>query len=331
MTQLTRRRLFATAAAAGAATAVGSFNLTPSKAAAPSADKQAAGVYRYKVGGYEVTQISDGSRTAPMPDGFIVNATKEQANAGVAEAYMPAGQITIPFNPMVINTGSKLIMIDTGNGPGAYAATKGAVGQTHTNLAAAGIDRNAVDMVIISHFHGDHINGLRLADGGLAFPNAEIKVPAVEWAFWMDDANLSKANGFNKGQFPNPKKIFAGIENKVTKYEWGKEIAPGITSIATPGHTPGHTSFNVASGNAHIVVQSDVCNNPAVFMHHADWQAAFDNDPNMTIATRKKFYDMLAAEKSTVVGYHFSFPAVGHVEKDGANYRLVPVVWNPSL
>jgi glyoxylase-like metal-dependent hydrolase (beta-lactamase superfamily II) len=331
MTQFTRRHLFATAAAVGAATAVAPFNVTPAKAAAPTAGKQAAGFYRYKVGDYEVTQISDGARTFPMPDGFIVNATKDQANAGVAEAYMPAGQMTIPFNPMVVNTGSKLIMIDTGNGPVAFDQSKGAVGQTHANLAAAGIDRNAVDMVIISHFHGDHINGLRLSDGGEAFPNAQILVPSVEWAFWMDDANLSKANGFNKGQFPNPKKIFAGLEKKVAKFEWGKEIAPGITSISTPGHTPGHTSFRLASGNAHLIVQSDVCNNPSVFMRHAEWQAAFDNDPNLTIATRKKFFDMLAADKSTVAGYHFSFPSVGHVEKDGANYRLVPVVWNPSI
>jgi glyoxylase-like metal-dependent hydrolase (beta-lactamase superfamily II) len=331
MTQLTRRSLFATAVAAGAATAVAPFNFTPAKAAAPSAGKQVAGFYRYKVGDYEVTQISDGARTFPMPDGFIVNATKDQANAGVAEAYMPAGQMTIPFNPMVVNTGNKLIMIDTGNGPAAFDQSKGAVGQTHANLAAAGIDRNAIDMVIISHFHGDHINGLRLTDGGEAFPNAQILVPSVEWAFWMDDANLSKANGFNKGQFPNPKKVFAGIEKKVVKFEWGKEVAPGITSIATPGHTPGHTSFRLASDNAHLIVQGDVCNNPSVFMHHADWQAAFDNDPNLTIATRKKFFDMLAADKSTVAGYHFSFPSVGHVEKDGANYRLVPVVWNPSI
>lgn len=329
--QMTRRKLFASAAAATAAATLTPLMAHDAKAAPTPAGKQAAGVYRYKVGDYEVTQISDGARTAPIPDGFIVNATKEQAIAGAAEAYMPEGQMTIPFNPMVINTGSKLIMIDTGNGPGAFAATKGAVGQAHSNLEAAGIDRNAIDMVIISHFHGDHINGLRLTDGGLAFPNAEIKVPAPEWAFWMDDANQVKANKFNAAQFANPKKIFAGLENKVTKFEWGKEVAPGIISVSTPGHTPGHTSFTVASGNAHIMVQGDVCNNPTVFMHHADWQAAFDNDPNLTIATRKKFFDMLAADKSTVVGYHFSFPSVGHVEKDGANYRMVPVLWNPSI
>jgi glyoxylase-like metal-dependent hydrolase (beta-lactamase superfamily II) len=329
--QLTRRNLLSGAAAIGATTIAPSTMLSPARAAAPPAGKQVAGVYRYKVGDYEVTQIADGARTFTMPDGFILNASKDQANAGVAEAYMPAGQMTIPFNPMVVNTGSKVILIDTGNGPGAYAASKGAVGQTHTNLAAAGIDLKSIDIVLISHFHGDHINGLRLADGELAFPNAELMVPALEWAFWMDDANMSKANPFNKNAFPIPKKIFAGLESKVTKFEWGKEVAPGITSVATPGHTPGHTSFVVASGSSRIMVQGDVCNNPSVFMRHADWQAAFDNDPNMTIATRKNFFDMTVAEKLTLVGYHFSFPSVGHVEKDGANYRLVPVLWNPVI
>ena len=109
-----------------------------------------------------------------------------------------------------------------------------------------------------------------------------------------------------------------------------KEVAPGITSVATPGHTPGHTSFVVASGPKKIFVQSDVTNIPDLFVRHADWQAAFDNDPNLTIATRRKVYDMAAAEKLTVVGYHWPYPCIGHVEKDGTGYRLVPVAWDPN-
>src|SRR5580704_19260541 len=118
MTQLTRRSLFATAAAAGAATAVAPFNFTPAKAAAPPAGKQAAGFYRYKVGDYEVTSINDGSRSFPIPDGFVKNVSKEEALAAAEAAYMPKGQVTVPFNPQIINTGSKLVLIDAGYGPG---------------------------------------------------------------------------------------------------------------------------------------------------------------------------------------------------------------------
>ena len=329
MIQLTRRDLLA----GTATTAALSIGLTPSelRAATPLAGKQAPGFYRYKVGDFEVTQIADGARTFPMPDTFVINQKKEDALAAAEAAYMPKGQVTIPFNPMVINTGSKLVVIDTGNGLGAFEQSKGVVGQMNANMTAAGIDPKNVDIVLISHFHGDHMNGLKRADGSLVYPNAEIKVPAVEWAFWADEANASKANGFNKPNFPNVKKAFDGLADKVTKFEWDKEVAPGITAIGAPGHTPGHTAFAVQSGSGKLLVQSDVTNIPALFVRNPDWHVAFDNDPAMAQATRHKFYDMAAAEKVPVAGYHFSFPSVGHVEKDGKGYRLVPVAWQPSI
>jgi glyoxylase-like metal-dependent hydrolase (beta-lactamase superfamily II) len=330
MTTMTRRTLFATAAAATAATAltplIGQVIGQAARAAAPSG--KGTGVYRYKVGDYEIIQLMDGARTFPIADKFVVNASKDEAIKAAADAYMPEGKLTIPFSPMLINTGGKLIAIDTGNGLGAHAASKGAVGQARINMEAAGIDPKQVDIVIISHYHGDHIGGLRNADGSPAFPNAEIKVPAVEHAFWSDEANTAKANGFNKAQFPNVKKIMTGL--KVTPYDTNKEVAPGITSVFTPGHTPGHMSFVVASGAHKIMVQSDVSNVPSLFVKHPTWQAAFDNDPNLTIETRKKFYDMVSAEKMIVVGYHFPYPCVGHVEKTANGYEMVPVAWDPN-
>jgi len=323
MIQLNRRNLFAGAAAVTASTALAPFAVRNAFAAAPAGIKS-SGYYTYKLGDYEIVQLMDGARTFPMPDGFVVNASKDKAIAAAEAAYMPGGKLTIPFSPMIINTGSKLVAIDTGNGLGAFAANKGIVGQARGNMEAAGIDPKSVDIVLISHFHGDHIGGLKNADGSLAYPNAEIKVPAAEWAFWSNDANQDKANGFNKNQFANVKKMTDGL--KVTQFEPNKEVAPGITSVFTPGHTPGHTSFTVASGGASLLVQGDVCNIPSIFMRNADLQAVFDNDPNLTIATRKKVYDMASAEKMLITGYHFPFPCMGHVEKDGANYRLVPGV-----
>jgi glyoxylase-like metal-dependent hydrolase (beta-lactamase superfamily II) len=323
---ITRRRLFAGAAMAGAASAMAPFGATKALAAAPSG--KGTGVYRYKVGDAEIVQLMDGARTFPMPDKFVVNVSKDEAIKAAAAAYMPEGKVTIPFSPMVVNTGGKLVAIDTGNGLGAFAASKGAVGQARGNMEAAGIDPKQIDIVLISHFHGDHIGGLKNADGSPAFPNAEIKVPAVEQAFWSDEANAAKANGFNKAQFPNVKKMMAGL--KVSTYEPSKEVAPGITSVATPGHTPGHTSFVVASGSKKILVQIDVSNIPSMFLQNPDWHSAFDNDGNLATATRHKIYDMAAADKMIVVGYHFPYPCVGHVEKNGKGYRLVPVAWDPN-
>ena len=326
MTGLTRRTILVGAAAGAASTFA---PLAPAIAAAPAAGKQNAGFYRHKIGDFEVTQLADGARTFPMPDTFVVNQKKEDALAAAEAAYMPKGQVTIPFNPLVINTGSKLVLIDTGNGLGAFEATKGAVGQLNANMTAAGINPSSIDIVLISHFHGDHMNGLKKADGSLVYPNAEIKVPSVERKFWSDEANVSKANGFNKPNFANVKKAFDGVT--VTEFEWEKEVAPGITALAAPGHTPGHTAFAVQSGSGKLLVQSDVTNIPALFVRNPGWHVTFDNDPALAEATRRKFYDMAAAEKAPVTGYHFSFPAVGYAEKDGNGYRLVPVAWQPTI
>jgi glyoxylase-like metal-dependent hydrolase (beta-lactamase superfamily II) len=333
MTDLNRRQLLAGAALAGAATALTPLGALPARAALPAADAQAPGFYRYKVGAYECTSINDGARSFPMPDTFVTNVPKAQALAAADAAYMPKGMVTVPFNPQLINTGSKLILIDTGNGIANFGPTKGAVGRTLQNLAAAGVDPKSIDVVLLSHLHPDHTNGIRALDGSIAFPNAEIMVPAKDWEFWTSDENAAKAqsNEMMKNYFANVKKTFAGIESKVTKYDWGKEVAPGITSIATPGHTPGHTSFAIASGNSTILVQSDVTNIPEFFLRNPDWHVVYDTEPEVAQATRHKFYDMASAEKATVVGFHFTFPSIGHVEKDGTKYRLVPIAWNPVI
>jgi glyoxylase-like metal-dependent hydrolase (beta-lactamase superfamily II) len=329
MMQLTRRNLFAGAAAAGAATALTPFMGRGAQAAAPVAGKQVAAFYRYKVGSYECTSINDGARSFPLPDTFVKNVPKDQALAAAEAAYMPKGMVTVPFNPQIINTGSKLVLIDAGYGPGIAPS----VGLLPAGMQAAGIDPNAIDVVVLSHLHPDHINGIKTADGKLAFPNAEIMAPALDWAFWMSDENMAKAqdNAMMKGYFGNTRKILGDIAGKVTKYDWGKEVAPGITALSTPGHTPGHSSFAVASGSSKILIQSDVTNIPEFFLRNPDWHVAFDIDPIKAAETRHKFYDMAAAEKATVVGFHFQFPSIGYVEKAGTGYRLIPVAWNPTI
>jgi glyoxylase-like metal-dependent hydrolase (beta-lactamase superfamily II) len=199
MKELTRRGLLTGAAAATASTALPFATASPALASAPAAAKQAPGFYRAKLGDFEITQIADGARTFPMPDTFVNNVPKEQALAAAEAAYMPKGMVTVPFNPIVINTGSKLVLIDAGYG----AATLPTAGLLPANMAAAGIDAGAIDIVVLSHLHPDHINGIKTADNKLTFPNAEIKAPAQDWAFWMSEDNAGKAaNDMMKGYSP---------------------------------------------------------------------------------------------------------------------------------
>ncbi len=159
------------------------------------------------------------------------------------------------------------------------------------NLTAAGIDPKQVDTILISHFHPDHINGIKTKDGQRLFPNAEIKVSAPEWAFWMDDARMSAAPEAARPAFLNARRIFKDIEKDVNRFEPGGEVAPGITSIAAYGHTPGHTAFAVASGNQSMLVLGDTTNHPRLFVRNPEWQAAFDTDGAVAAETRKKMLD----------------------------------------
>ena len=331
MTALTRRTALSGAAAAGAAAAIAPALLATAQAAAPLAGTQAPGWYRYKVGSFEVTVATDGVNRFKFPDGFVANKSREEVNAALAAAHLqPApDMVSIPYSPCAVNTGAKLVVIDTGTGEANLKNSKGAAGQFHSNLKAAGIDRDQVDTVIISHFHGDHINGLLTPDGKPSFPNAEMMVPAPEWKYFMDDGELSRQTSDRmKGVFAGVRRVFKSL--KVTQYEAGKEVVPGITAMATHGHTPGHMSHIVASGNSKVYIQGDVTNIP-VFVRNPDWHLFFDQDFAAAEATRRKVYDMLVAEKMMVQGFHYPFPALAYIEKSGDGYREVPVPWSPVL
>jgi glyoxylase-like metal-dependent hydrolase (beta-lactamase superfamily II) len=328
--ELTRRHALAGAAAAAASPLL---KTSAAKAAAPLADKQAPSFYRYKVGEVQVNVVSDGVNTFPLGDTFVLNAKKDEVNAALEKAFLPKDKVSVHFSPLVINTGGKLVVIDTGNGAGAFASSKGSVGQFASNLTAAGFDPKNIDMVVISHFHGDHVNGLLTADGAPAFPNAEVLVPATEWKYWMDDGEMSRATGERmQGLFKNNRRVFeAGLKKKVTPYEWGKDVAPGLLAVESIGHTPGHTSYVLSSGSDKVFIQSDVTNHPALFVAHPGWHLMFDQDPALAEKTRHKVYDMLVADKMRVQGFHYPFPAHGYVEKAGNGYQLVPAPWSPVI
>ena len=321
MPRVTRRSLMAGAMLSAAATALPK----PAAANAPPAVRQAASIYRYKIGEFEMTAIYDGVWTRPIDEKFVRNAPLEEVQKALADAFLPEDQLPIPVTALLVNTGSKLVLLDTGTA-GQLAPTAGIM---TANLAAAGVDPKSVDVIVISHFHPDHINGIKTKDDELVFANAEILVPAPEWAFWMDDARMPPQG--LKGYFLNARRIFGNIAKDVGRYEPGQEVAPGITAIAAYGHTPGHTAFAVASANQSLLVLSDTTNHPWLFVKNPEWQASFDMDGTMAVDTRRKLLDRAAADRMLVQGYHFPFPASGHIGRDGKGYHFVPVMWQPSL
>jgi glyoxylase-like metal-dependent hydrolase (beta-lactamase superfamily II) len=333
MTELTRRSLLTGTVATTATAAIPFTTNSPARAAAPPAGTQAPGWYRYKVGSFEITVVTDGVNRFKLPDNIVANAKREEVNAALTAAHLQPDIFVTPYNPIVVNTGQKLVVVDTGLGEAGFNATKGANGQFLTNLAAAGIDAKAVDTVIISHYHGDHVNGLLKADNSLAFPNAEILVPAAEHTFWMDDGEMSRApKGRMEDLFKNNRRVFTGeVMKRLRTYDEGKEVVSGITAVGTHGHSAGHNSHVVSSGSSTVYVQADVTHVPFLFARNPGWHAFYDQDPIMAEATRRKVYDMLVAEKMLLQGFHYPFPSLAYVEKSGSGYREIPVPWNPTI
>jgi glyoxylase-like metal-dependent hydrolase (beta-lactamase superfamily II) len=327
---ITRRTILAGSALA-AAPIGGSAVLAQTSTAAPSsssttASRQAPGFYRYKIGDIEVTAVNDGTASRPV-EGFIRNAELSQVQTALQEAFMPKDNLTLTFNALVLNQGGRLTLIDTGNGDMGAATS----GRFMENFRAAGFDPAQVNTVVISHFHGDHINGLRRKDGTAMFPNAEVMVPAPEWAFWMDDARMNQAPDAMKGAFQGARRVFGPIAQNVKRYDMDKEIVPGLTSVAAFGHTPGHTAFMLSSGNGKLMIMSDVTNHPALFVRNPDWSAVFDMDADQARSTRRRMLDMAATERAQVAFYHAPFPATGYIAKDGNGFQFVPVQWNPTV
>ena len=282
----------------------------------------AADAHRYKMGDIEVTVLSDGFRMVPVDGNYLSNATADDLQKALAAAGQPTDKMKNTYSPIVLTTSGKRVLFDTGNGSAAAAQSNNERGTLNANLAAAGTDRSAIDVVVISHFHADHVNGLLMPDNSKAFPNAEIMVPENEWKFWMDDGEMSRApKGRMTELFANNRRVFDALKRQVTRYAWDKEIVPGVAAKGTPGHSIGHTSFVVTSAGKSMFVQSDVCNNVSVFAPHPDWHGFFDQDPPQAAATRRKVYDMLAAEKLPVQAYHFPFPALARIEKNGSGYK----------
>lgn len=287
---------------------------------------QAPGFYRYRIGEILVTAVNDGFGRRPL-DGFVRNAELSEVQEAMRARFLSEEALEIPFTTLVLETQGRLVLIDAGNGDSGAPTS----GRWMENFRAAGYAPEDVDDVVISHFHGDHVNGLRLASGEAVFPNARIHVPAAEWDFFMDDARMEAAPEAAQGVFRNARRVFAPMESEPARFEPEAEVVPGVTAIAAHGHTPGHTAFRIASGGESLLVLSDTTNHPALFVRNPGWHAIFDMDAEAAEETRRRLLGEAADARERVAFYHAPFPALGHVARDGEGFAFVPAQWTSAV
>jgi len=326
-----RRTLLGTGLAAPALLATAQAQApVPSQAVPPAPVSQAPGYYRFRVGQSLLTMVHDGQAIRPDPtQGFVRNASPEDVAASMRAQGMDPARLVNPFTVPVLRTPRGTAIFDTGNGPQAAADSR--VGQLGANLAAAGIDPAAIDMVVFTHFHGDHVGGLIDGAGNPAFPRARVIVPEREWAFWMDEGQASRAPEVMRPAFANVRRRFAPYEGKVERIADGEEVLPGLRAMSTPGHTPGHTSYHLSDGNDQAMILGDLTTRPEFNLTNPGWHVVFDMDPNVAEATRRRVFDRVAADRIRCAAYHWSFPANGTVLKEGNGYRLAPAEWSSVI
>lgn len=317
--QVTRRTAFALAGAAAGLALAGTPG--PLAAAAPKLGPAGPVHRRFALGGFEVTTVSDGMRPGDGPHPtFGANQPAETVHALLAENFLPAAKFVNGFTPTAVNTGAELVLFDTGLGAG---ARQGGLGQLRARLAAAGIEAAQVDVVVLSHFHPDHIGGL-VEDGVPAFPNARYVTGAAEYDFWTKPERLS-------GPTERVAKLAATnvvpLAEKTTFVKPGDTIVSGITAVAAMGHTPGHLAFHIESEGKRLMLTADACNHYVVSVQRPDWHVAFDADKEMAAATRKALLGQIAADRIPFIGYHMPFPSVGFLTAEGAGFRYVPATY----
>lgn len=315
-----RRTLFIGSAAFATALALPAAAQGPAPAPAPA---QAPGFHRFRVGGFTVTTVHDGVARRPV-EGFVRNAPTAEVQALLAEQGHSRETLTIPFTVTFVETPRGLVVFDAGTG-GQLAPT---AGQLAANMRAAALDPARVVAVLVSHFHGDHITGLTTAQNEAVFPNAEVVVPAAEWAFWTDEGNAARSPEGQRGTFANTARRFAPYRARIRQVADGAEVLPGIRAVAAHGHTPGHTLYHVSDGADQFMFLADLTNRPEVNARRPDWHIVFDFDAEAAAATRRRVLDRVSAEGMRVTGYHFPFPSHGVMVRDGQGYRFAPADWS---
>ncbi len=320
MTLATRRGALAATLATAALAAA------PARAAAPPIGAQVPGLYRLKVGSIEVTCVADG--TIALPSAIFGQANQEQARRVLTDAFIdPAQPIPCALNTYLVNTGDRLALIDTGSG----AWLGPTMGQLPANLAAMGMTADRIDTVVVTHLHRDHAGGLLDRENRALFPTSELVIPEAEAAFWLDETNAPRVPAGSRGGFPYAQQVAAAYRGRIRRIAGGATVLPGVTAIDAFGHTPGHTIFRVASGDAQLLVFGDMVHVPVLQARFPGWGIAFDVDPAAAAATRRRVFDMAAADRVVVAGMHVDFPGLARVRRAGDAYELVAMPWRTAL
>jgi glyoxylase-like metal-dependent hydrolase (beta-lactamase superfamily II) len=314
---LIRAALLATLVA-GASIAVAP--LQSAHAAAPMVKTSGPGYYRIMLGSFEVTAISDGTTDLPV-DKLLTNTTPAKVDQALAASFEKS-PLETSFNAYLINTGSKLVLIDTGAG-NLFGPN---LGKMLDNLKAAGYQPDQVDDIMITHMHPDHIGGL-LAAGKIAFPNAVVHADKHDADYWLSQANLDKASADNKGFFQG---AMASVNPYIqahhfSAFDGATTIVPGVSSVTLPGHTPGHTGYMIESQGQKLLVWGDVVHVAAVQFANPAVTIGFDSDAKEAAAARKQEFADAAQQRYMIAGAHLPFPGLGHIRNDGKAYTWVPV------
>lgn len=295
MTKLTRR-------AAMGATAAAAIGPLAAQAAAPMLGAMMPRVRRMTLGAFEVTTLLAGSQPVENPQTiFGTNVSAGDFATASAAANIPTDKTQFFFTPTVVNTGTELVLFDTGfTGAGIIDV-----------LAEAGYSPDQVDTVVLTHMHGDHIGGLA-HEGQLTFPNARYVTNTLEYEAMAASGNAAYGS------------LIEPLAPRTTFIGDGDSVTGGITAMAAYGHTPGHTGFMLESEGRQLMLIADLANHYVWSLAHPDWEVRFDQDKAAAAAARRQHLGMLAADKIPFIGYHMPFPGVGYVETRGDGFHYVP-------
>ncbi|UTY57211.1 MBL fold metallo-hydrolase [Massilia sp. erpn] len=302
-----------------AAAVAAAFSFAPAQAAAPMAKFQAPGFYRTMLGDFEVTVLSDG--TTELPVDKLLQQPAAKNNQALRKAFTKS-PLETSFNGFLINTGSKLVLIDTG----AASLFGPTLGKLAGNLKAAGYQPEQVDEIYITHMHFDHVGGLA-AGKEAAFPNAVVRAGKADADYWLSQANMDKAPADTKGFFQGAMSSMAPYigANKFQPITQNGELTPGIKSYASAGHTPGHISYIVESKGEKLVLLGDLIHVAAVQFENPSVGMAFDSEGKAAIAERKAAFAAAAKDGYLIGAAHLPFPALGHLKASGKGYTFIPV------
>ena len=313
------RRTFLTAASAAAA--AGTLELTSGRARAysPMPSDNAPYLYRFKLGDAQATMVSDGILPLGEPTANFANISKEEIQSELKNNFLPLDKIVLQQNVLVLNQGGKTIVFDTGmGGLKLFGPT---TGQLMKTLRQAGIDPKDVDAVVMSHAHIDHCGGVMADDGSRNFPNAQLFITQADYDFWTDQQKVGEKS---KVFWETATKNLVPNRDRIHFIRDGEEILPGIHAILAPGHTVGHTIFMISSGNEQLCYIADLSHHPVLLLEHPLTQFAYDTDPVQSSHSRVKMLTMLADNRIPILAYHFAWPGIGHVAKQGEGFHYYP-------